>query len=72
MLAAVSSRAKLDMMSVKLGCSRQVVDVSWTCVLRVDSGGVVPRTDSDGTTSTGGGARVQDQAGKVHSMGRSE
>ena len=68
MLAADSTRAKLDMMSVELGCSRQVVDVSWICVLRVNSGGVLPRTDSDGTTSTSGDARIQDQAVKVHSL----
>jgi len=37
-----------------------------------NSGGVVPIADSDGTTSTGGGAHVQDQAGKVNSRGRSE
>ena len=36
MLAADSTRARLDMMSVELGCSRQVVDVSRTSALRVN------------------------------------
>ena len=47
MLAADSSRARLDMMSVELGCSRPMVDVSWSYALRVKSGGAGGASSGD-------------------------
>ena len=63
MLVTDSSCARLHMMPVELGCSGQVVDVSSTSVLAVNSGG------ASGSTSggdLGGAASANDLSGVLH------
>ena len=65
MFAADSSRARLDMMPVELGCSSQVVDVSRTSALRVNSGGAGGATSGVDLGGAGGATSGVDLDGVV-------
>jgi len=65
MLAADSSRARLDMMLVELGCFSQVVDVSRSSALRVDSGGTGGATSGVDPGGAGGATSGVDLVGAI-------
>ena len=64
-LVADSSRARLYMMPVELVCTRQVVDVSWTSTLRVNSGGAGGATSGVGLGGAGCATSGVDLGGVV-------
>ena len=70
-LVADSSRARLEMMPAELVCSGQVVDVSRTSALRVNSGGAGGATSGVGLGGAGCATSGVDLGGVVTANDRS-